>query len=230
MDFTDRNMRSPQQTNNANLNAPVPGPGSGKKAGRFHRIKEHRLLNITYLTLLFSITVLIVGVVILLALFNGNRDKESQFVDTSKYQAVFLNGGQVYFGKVTNLNHEYLTLTDIYYLTPNQAVQTGKNTTSSNNFTIRKLGCELHRPQDGMIIDHSQIVFWENLKDDSSENTVPGAIKKLSSQPQNCDAQTTSNGSTTDTSNTTTPATTTPANGNSSDNSSLPNNSNTTNQ
>lgn len=205
MDLTDRNMRSPQQTNNANLNAPVPGPGPSKKNGRFHRIKDHKLLNITYITLLFSVTVLIVGVVILLSLFNGDHDKEGQFVDTAKYQAVFLNGGQVYFGKVTNLNHDYMTLTDIYYLTPNQAVQTGKNTSSDNNFTIRKLGCELHRPQDGMIIDHSQIVFWENLKDDTSENTVPGAIKKLASQPQNCDAQTTSN--TSDTSATDTSST-----------------------
>ena len=222
MDFTDRNMRAPQQTNNSNLNAPAPGPSSSKKPGRFHKIRNHRLLNITYITLLFSVTVLLVGVVVLLSLFNGNRDKESQFVDTGKYQAVFLNGGQVYFGKVTNLNHDYMTLADIYYLTPNQAVQTVKST-SANNFTIRKLGCELHRPQDGMVIDHSQIVFWENLKDDSSENTVPGAIKKLASQPQNCDAQTSSSSNTSNTSST-------PATNSSSSSTNTSNTSNTSGQ
>lgn len=202
MDLTDRGFRQPQQqANGNNIGQPAPHPcGPVKKPGRFHRIRNHRLLNATYITLLFSITILIVAVVLSLFLFDGNRNKEDQFVDTGKYQAVFLNGGQVYFGKVTNLNKDYMTLTNIYYLTPNQAVQSdsSKNSNSANNFTIRKLGCELHRPQDVMVIDHSQIIFWENLKDDSSENTVPGAIKKLASQPQNCDQQS-STGTTTPT-------------------------------
>lgn len=210
MDFTDRGFRQPQQQTNSN-NSEQPAPHTGgpaKKPSRFHRLRNHRLLNATYITLLFSVTILIVGVVISLFLFDGGRNKEDQFVDTGKYQAVFLNGGQVYFGKVTNLNKDYMTLTNIYYLTPNQSVQSdsSKNSSSANNFTIRKLGCELHRPQDAMVIDHSQIIFWENLKDDSSENTVPGAIKKLASQPQNCDQQSTTgttNTNTTNTSNTT---------------------------
>lgn len=204
MDFTDRGFRQPQQqTNSNNLETPAPqGSGPSKKPGRFHRIKNHKLLNFTYLTLLFSVTVLIAGVALSLFLFDGNRNKEDQFVDTSKYQAVFLNGGQVYFGKVTNLNKDYMTLADIYYLTPNQAVQSDSKNSTANNFTIRKLGCELHRPQDAMVIDHGQIVFWENLKDDSSENTVPGAIKKLASQPQNCDQQSSQSNNSSSTTNT----------------------------
>ncbi|HEX5797654.1 MAG TPA: hypothetical protein VFX86_04675 [Candidatus Saccharimonadales bacterium] len=189
MDFTDRTMRQPQQTNSG---GPAPA-GPGKKPGRFHKIKNHKLLNITYVTLLFSITILIVGVVLLLFLFDGNRNKQEQFVDTGKYQAVFLNGGQVYFGKIGKLNSEYMALSDIYYLTPNQAVQSDGSSGSSNNFTIRKLGCELHRPQDVMLINNDQIIFWENLKDDDSQNTVPGAIKKLAEQPQDCNQQGQSN-------------------------------------
>lgn len=196
MDFTDRSMRQPQPAhNNSGASSPAQ-PSQPKKPSRFQRIKNHKLLNITYVTLLFSITVLIVGVAYSIYIFDGNRNKEEQFIDTGKYQAVFLNGGQVYFGKVAEANSSYVTLADIYYLTPNQAVQSdNKNNAASNNFTIRKLGCELHRPQDVMVINHDQIIFWENLKDDSSENTVPGAIKKLSQQPQNCEQQTQSNGS-----------------------------------
>ncbi|HET7673657.1 MAG TPA: hypothetical protein VFK11_04060 [Candidatus Saccharimonadales bacterium] len=188
MDLTNRGSQPPQ-TNNFNTPlAHAPGP---KKPGRLHRIRNHRLLNATYLTLLFSLTILIVGVVLLIFLFDGGK-KEEKLVDTGKYQAVFLNGGQVYFGKVADINSSYLSLVNIYYLTPNQAVQTD-NKSSNNNFTIRKLGCELHRPQDAMVISRDQIIFWENLKDDDSQNTVPGAIKELAKQPQNCDQQSQSN-------------------------------------
>ncbi len=204
MDFTDRNINKPQQpiSNNA-------ASSSGKKPGRLHRIKNHRLLNFTYMTLLFSVTILIAGVALSIFLFDGNNNKENDLVDTSKYQAVFLNGGQVYFGKITDVNAKYMSLADIYYLTPNQAVQSdSKNQTASNNFTIRKLGCELHRPQDVMVINHEQIIFWENLKDDDSQSTVPGAIKELSKQPQNCVEQATGSGNKSDSSSTTTPSTT----------------------
>lgn len=192
MDFTDQGPRRPQQTNNGGSleSQPAQSSGSGKKTGRFHRIKNHKLLNFTYVTLLFSITILLVGVAVSIFLFDGNRNKEDQFVDTSKYQAVFLNGGQVYFGKVADVNDKYMSLANIYYLTPNQAVQSdNKNAPQQNNFTIKKLGCELHRPQDVMVINHDQIIFWENLKDDDSQNTVPGAIKKLAEQEQNCEQQ-----------------------------------------
>lgn len=191
MDFMDRGIRQPQQVNNNGGVAPQAqnqSNHSGKKPGRFSKMKNHKMLNVTYVALLFSVTVLIVGVVSSIFLFDGTRDKESRLVDKSKYQAVFLNGGQVYFGKVADLNNKYLSLTNIYYLTPTQAVQSGNNnTTQNNNFTIKRLGCELHRPQDVMVINREQIIFWENLKEDSNENTVPGAIKKLSEQKQDCE-------------------------------------------
>lgn len=221
MDFTDRGARQPQQTNsNNNLAAPPPqhhDSSSGKKPKRFARIKNHSLLNISYIALLFSITILIIGVVSSIFLFDENSNKESKIVDTSKYQAVFLNGGQVYFGKISELNSNYLALSDIYYLQVNQSVQPDENKESGNNFTLAKLGCELHRPQDVMVINHEQVVFWENLKDDDSQNTVPGGIKKLKESNPNQDCQTAQQSNTnTDSStnstdpNSNTPATTTP--------------------
>jgi len=198
MDFMDRGIRQPQQVNNNGAVAPqAPNQNNhpGKKPGRFSKMKNHKLLNFTYVALLFSVTVLIVGVVSSIFLFDGNRDKESRLVDRSKYQAVFLSGGQVYFGKVGDLNNKYLSLTNIYYLTPTQAVQSGNNNaTQNNNFTIKRLGCELHRPQDVMVINREQIIFWENLKEDSNENTVPGAIKKLNEQKQDCQQNQSNNG------------------------------------
>lgn len=192
MDFTDRGLRQPQQTNSP-ANLEQSAPAQGKKPGRFQKFKNHKLLNITYVTLLFSITVLLVGIAVLIFLFDGND--QNKLVDKSKYQAVFLNGGQVYFGKISDINDKYIDLADIYYLQVNQTVQPGSKQ-SNNNFTLAKLGCELHRPQDTMVINQSQVIFWENLKDDSSQNTVPGGIKKIQQTPQNCDQQSQSNSNT----------------------------------
>ena len=207
MDLTNQGVNQPQQASNPNNARPVAAHGGhqDKKPSKFKRIRDHKALKVVYISLLFSITVLIVGVVSSLFLFDGDRNKESRFVDTGKYQAVFLNGGQVYFGKINDLNDSYIALSNIYYLQVNQSVQPDDKS-SANNFTLAKLGCELHRPQDTMIIKQDQVIFWENLKDDDSQNTVPGGIKKLAEtdQGKNCQqaAQPANNNSNTNTTNT----------------------------
>jgi hypothetical protein len=103
-------------------------------------------------------------------------------VDTNKYQAVFLTNGQVYFGKASNLKSDYVTLKNIYYLQVQQSVQpsTDKPATATTDqnagsqVSLTKLGQELHGPTDEMHIAKEQVLFWENLKDDS---TVVKAIK-----------------------------------------------------
>lgn len=97
-------------------------------------------------------------------------------VETDKYQAVFMSNGQVYFGRLSNLGGSYAQLTDIYYLQVQQAVQPAaeKKPTEQPKVSLTKLGNELHGPTDKMHISRDQILFWENLKDDS---TVVKAIR-----------------------------------------------------
>lgn len=208
MDFTNQNVNQPQQPSNPNNAAAHPG----KKPSKLKRIKDHKVLNIVYIGLLFCITILIVAVVSSIFLFDGKKNKESNLVDTSKYQAVFLNGGQVYFGKITDLTDQYMAISDIYYLQVNQSVQPDQSGSNNNNFTLAKLGCELHRPQDVMVIRQDQVIFWENLKDDDSQNTVPGGIKQLAKtdQGKNCQQpQQTNNNNSGNSSNTTNNSSTT---------------------
>ena len=90
-------------------------------------------------------------------------------VNTSKYQAVFLNNGQVYFGKVSDINSDYVKLSDIYYLQVQQSVQPDDNKTAATDqsqVSLAKLGSELHGPEDMMHISRQQVLFWENLKTD----------------------------------------------------------------
>ena len=84
------------------------------------------------------------------------------------YQAVFLTNGQVYFGHLKNADTKSPVLTDIYYLqsTPQNPQQSGDQQTQPQ-LSLIKLGKELHGPQDKMVLRADQILFWENLNNDS---------------------------------------------------------------
>ena len=191
MDLTNRSqqLQSNPEGNGTRQSATAPTQRKNKKL-------PHRstLLKIFQVGLLACVAVLIVGILLSIATYEKNG--ENDYVDSSKYQAVFLNDGQVYFGKITDLNQDYLTLSNIYYLRVDRQVQPDKEGQKQNNFTLAKLGCELHRPQDIMLVNKEQVVFWENLKDEDGANTVSGAIKQYNETTkgvQDCDQQQTTN-------------------------------------
>ncbi len=85
------------------------------------------------------------------------------------YQAVFLNNGQVYFGHVTSFGRDLVKLEDIYYLQVNQGLQSQREDSGLNqpDMSLVKLGNELHGPEDKMEIIRENILFIENLAEDS---------------------------------------------------------------
>lgn len=82
--------------------------------------------------------------------------------DVSAYQAVFLDNGQVYFGKLKSLNRDFVSLTDIYYLRAG-TVQQGEAGQPASAIDLIKLGAELHAPRDEMIIGKEHIIFYEDI-------------------------------------------------------------------
>ncbi len=100
---------------------------------------------------------------------------------SSAYQAVFLSNGQVYFGHLYNPGGMNPVLRDIYYLQsqPSNPQNTSSNQNQQSQLSLVKLGNELHGPQDKMVIKSDQILFWENLKDNSK---VVQAIHQYQSQ------------------------------------------------
>jgi hypothetical protein len=117
----------------------------------------------------------VVAVVVVLLLAVGawfawsNMGGGDAGVKGGQYQAVFLTNGQVYFGKVNDINGSYVKLSDIYYLQVQQSVQptdAKKDSTSNSQVSLAKLGSELHGPEDAMYISRQQVLFWENLKND----------------------------------------------------------------
>ncbi|MCA9332430.1 hypothetical protein KDA00_01005 [Candidatus Saccharibacteria bacterium] len=176
MEWNNRGGNAPQnsaQTNTSGSPAAHKPAMATKPAGKSSN-DDGKNWRVASVALLFTITLLIVAVIAYLAIFKPSSNNQGKYVDTTKYQAVFLNGGQVYFGKITTTNSNFMKLNDIYYLRVNQQVQPNGQTANSD-VQLVKLGCELHGPQDQMIINSDQIVFWENLKDDGQ---VAKAVEK----------------------------------------------------
>jgi len=89
----------------------------------------------------------------------AGRATVERYIDTSAYQAVVLSGQQVYFGHLRTDGDVYL-LTDIYYLsTPDSSGAGGGQ--------LLKRGAEVHGPKEPMIIPANQVLFVENIRDDS---------------------------------------------------------------
>jgi hypothetical protein len=199
MDFMNRGERPVQQNTQSSdpgLNTPR---NSGRKSSKFK--DSAKLTKVAYVGFLAAVAVLILAVVLSMVFAKDAGSKEYSRVDTGKFQAVFLNGGQVYFGKISDLNSKYLSMNNIYYLRVNQQVQPNQtnNTTNANDISLVKLGCELHGPQDSMVINQSQIIFWENLKADGQVAKAVDAYVKANPSGQKCDVQPASTGTTTPT-------------------------------
>lgn len=124
-----------------------------------------------------AVGVLVVAILIGIAVFGGGL--VSQNPDKDKYQAVFLANGQVYFGKLSGLNGTYANLNDVYYIQTNPQQASTPSPSPQPNLSLVQLGDELHGPEREMQISRTQIVFWENLKDDSK---VVKAIEEQKNQ------------------------------------------------
>jgi hypothetical protein len=158
--------------------------------------RQPKWFRVTSVSLLLSVAILVAAVSAYIGFFRGS-DQESKFVNTSAYQAVFVNvngtsGGQVYFGHVTDLTDQFLRLTNVFYIQN----QSSSNSSSNNAYTLVKLGCELHGPQDEMIINKSQVYFWENLKSNGQVAQKIADYYKQNPNGQNC-SQSSSSSSTT---------------------------------
>jgi len=168
----------------ANRPAPAPAPMASER-------KEDKVVNkvpkgspewlrILTVVLLACVTVVLVGIVFMSIHTSGAASNEDKLVDASKYQAVFLNNGQVYFGYIKDLNNGYIRMTNIYYLTQGSS---SSSSSSSSNYSLVKLGCQqIHDPLDQMVINRDQVTFWENL---NPSGKVVSSIKQFQQQNQN---------------------------------------------
>lgn len=92
----------------------------------------------------------------------------AEIIDRNAYQAVFLTNGSSYFGKLQQQGDEWFVLSDVFYLSvPEQGAP-----------QLIKRGSEAQGPREPMLIAGTQILFIENLRDDSE---IVTAIRRFKS-------------------------------------------------
>lgn len=184
MDFMNRGGQT--RANNAAANTTAAPAANQAPAGNSGSSFGHgKWFRIGFLILLFAGTILAIATLLFLALGKGTY-KEREFVAKDQLQAVFINvngtnGGQVYFGNITDMTSQYIRLNNVFYIQNQQT-----NAQSSASYNLVKLGCELHGPSDEMIINRSEVFFWENLKSDSQVAQKVAEFHKQNPNGQKC--------------------------------------------
>lgn len=92
----------------------------------------------------------------------------AEVIERDLYQAVFLTNGSTYFGRLQQQGDEWFVLTDVFYLSVSE----------DSAPQIIKRGSEPQGPREPMIIPQAQVLFIENLRDDSE---IVAAIKRFKS-------------------------------------------------
>ncbi len=211
MNFTNRDSSTQQSQAVRNNQGGTPGivgslngtlkSGRGKKGSDW--IKG------TWAIMLVSLMVIVLSLVYLLHIANPN---EGKYVAGGKLQAVFLQNGQVYFGKIKTVSQKYIDLQGIFYLNNSSTSNSSSSSTSSSNLSLVKLGCELHGPYDEMIINADQVTFWENLRPDGQVAKAVAQYQQQNPKGQTCSQSSSSTSQATGTTQgTSTPQSSTPA-------------------
>lgn len=120
--------------------------------------KHTPIVVVVVLVLLGAVAGAVIGAPGITDFFKYDHYNKIDFIDPDAYQAVFLMNDQIYFGHLKNISSDYLLLSDVYYVKINE----------DGAGQLVKLGAsEPHGPQDKMIINQDQVLFWENMRFDS---------------------------------------------------------------
>jgi hypothetical protein len=111
------------------------------------------------------IALIVIALGLCIIFLNGRHDLPT---DSSRWQAVFLEDGQVYFGRLSSYNQRFALLDQVYYLKLSSGLQQGAASELGGQLNLIKLGGEAHGPEGKMYIAKDNILFVENLKDDSA--------------------------------------------------------------
>jgi len=161
-----------------------PASQTGKKSSD-QKPNASKWQRYTFAGIGLLILLLFIAVIFFVAF--SDKKSEDSFVDQTKLQAVFLQTGQVYFGDIAELNGQYIDLENIYYLQTSSTDATKADT--DTNVSLVKLGCELHAPDDRMLINRDQVTFWENLHADGQVAKAVATFQKDNPDGQKCSDQ-----------------------------------------
>ncbi len=139
------------------------------------------LRNILIAMLLILVAVLS-AILVKIYLFDSTSEKNINIFSSDAYTAVFLENGQVYFGKVIENNTLEIQLTGVYFLRVDQ-VTTGETDENADaltqpQLTLVKRSDTLHKPIEPMVINKAHMILMEPLSPDSDVITAIQELEK----------------------------------------------------
>src|SRR5260221_3839897 len=96
----------------------------------------------------------------------GRLPTAADQIDHGAYQVVFLTTGQSLFGRLTIADADTYLLNDVFYLVAIDSTQ-----------RLTKRGSEVWGPREPVVISARQVLYFENLRDDSDIVVGIRAIK-----------------------------------------------------
>lgn len=116
--------------------------------------------------LIITATVVAIGALLAVSFLLPKGER----INSNGYQVVYTATGQAYFGKLQNTTGDYLVLDTPY--TAQDIKGDGEDAQTST--TLLRVSQQQYGPEDVMSIKNDQVLFWQNLRDDSK---VAQAIK-----------------------------------------------------
>jgi hypothetical protein len=102
------------------------------------------------------INIILLAIIALLAVYVFVFNKNINFELKRPYYAVYLQTGDLYFGHLCKFFSKY-TLTNVYLLQRDQ----------SGNFSLQKFEQSAYQPEDKMILNKDNIVWFSKIKNES---------------------------------------------------------------
>ncbi len=118
----------------------------------------------------------VIGIIIALlgAMLLGNQaytlfksGGEKKLVEADTYQAIFLTNDQIYFGKLIDITGDFMVLDDVYYVKLEEQLSADGSSKTTKGRLVRLGESEPHGPENQMIVNRGQVLFWENLSFES---------------------------------------------------------------
>lgn len=116
-----------------------------------------------------SRSLLLIGVLIVVVALVSYFMTLTRAQNSSARDVVVLENGDVYFGYLSNVDSNFVTLRDVYYPQDPKATK-NTDTDVKRKISLFQYGKEIYGPESTMYINRSQIVFYSTMRENSKIN------------------------------------------------------------
>jgi len=144
------------------FNSEEEGKMAGQGYDKINQPKFKQINELVFKRLIILLAIILIGVTVYYLFFKGESEPKDQM---QNWYAVKLVTGEVYYGQISNIAADPVVINNVYYNYDQPAG--GEEKSEAGNLRLVKRGQETHGPAGTMNIVRSQVVYMEQLKEDS---------------------------------------------------------------